>query len=76
VRPRRGGVGGAVGTVEADDGVEVDQAAPLVFGRAHIRQCGGTREPALEHFDDTGRVLDDLAAAHDLAEGVVDDLAA
>ncbi|GAA3352603.1 hypothetical protein GCM10020366_02860 [Saccharopolyspora gregorii] len=33
-------VGGAVGSVEADDGVEVDRSAPLVFGDLGVGQPG------------------------------------
>jgi hypothetical protein len=44
--------------------------------RMYIHVSGNlVGEPALEGLGDTGRVLDDLAAAHDLAPGVVDDLA-
>jgi hypothetical protein len=45
--PVRGGVGGSVGAVDADDGVEVDQAAALVFGDLGVGQPGDLRELAL-----------------------------
>jgi hypothetical protein len=38
--PCRGGVGGSVGAVDADHGVEVDQAAALVFGDLGVGQPG------------------------------------
>ena len=46
VEPGRWGVGGSVGAVEADDGVEVDQAAALVLGDLGVGQPGVVGEVA------------------------------
>ena len=43
--PVRGRVAGAVGSVEADDGVVVDDAAGLVFGDLGVGERGVLREP-------------------------------
>ena len=52
--PGRWWVGGSVGAVEADDGVEVDEPAPLVLGDLGVGQPGVVREVPTR---DTNRVI-------------------